>query len=72
MTLTCTIAGDSSAGVRATIYENQSSTSKYASCNGGEVELTVNNQNTQQVNIHFNDPRADTYVSYTISVVGFR
>lgn len=72
LTLTCTITGDPEAQLRATIYENGSSTNKTASCNQGEVQLTVDNTKTQQVRIHFSLTKPDIYATYTLTVVGFK
>lgn len=72
LTLDCTISGDSGAQLRATVYENGNSTTKIALCNQGQVQLTVDNTQTQQVRLHWGITRPTIYAEYTLTVVGFR
>lgn len=72
ITLDCTITGDPAAQLRATIYEDGTSTNKIVICNQGETQLTVDNTKVQQVRIHWGIPKEDIYADYTLTVVGFK
>ena len=74
ITLDCTITGENagSAQLRATLWQNGASTTQIVLCNEGEVQLTVNNTQVQQLRVHFGITAPDIYATYTLRVVGFK
>lgn len=72
LTLACTIATENDdVRIIATVWEDGTQTNQRAFCNDGEQQLTVDNTKVQQVRIHFIVPHP-AYVSYTLTVVGFK
>ncbi len=72
ITLSCTIMGNPEAQLRVTIYEDGNSTNQSVSCNQGEMQLTINNNKTQQVRIYWNVTKDDIYADYMLTVVGYK
>lgn len=71
LTLECSIVGDENARVIANISEDGVATTKRVFCNDGETQLTVDNTKVQQVRIYF-QITGPAYVTYTLTVVGYR